>query len=71
MKLHTLNIYSFNEKRMLPVVALVERKTLRLGHRKKASIFSATLALPVFGGSGLAADGFPGLAFAILFVEVL
>ena len=29
-----------------------------------------TLALPVFGWSCLAADGFPGFAFAVLFVEV-
>ena len=30
-----------------------------------------TLTLPVLGGSGLAADRFPGLAFAVLFVKIL
>lgn len=31
----------------------------------------ATLGLPVFSRSGLAADGFPRFAFAVLLVEIL
>ena len=36
-----------------------------------ASTFAATLGLPVFRRSYLAADGFPRFAFAVLFVKVL
>jgi hypothetical protein len=51
--------------------SLRKRKTCASVMANCASTFAATLGLPVFRRSYLAADGFPRFAFAVLFVKVL
>ena len=46
------------------------RKTWRLGHAGKRACRRDS-RLPIFGRPCLTADGFPGLAFAVLLVEIL
>jgi hypothetical protein len=53
----------------LPVFALRARLGASVMPASKLAV--VTLGLPVFCRSSLAADGFPGLAFAVLLVEIL
>jgi len=46
------------------------RKTWRLGHAGKRACRRDS-RLPIFRGPSLTADGFPGLAFAVLLIEIL